>query len=185
MPRTRAGSLRLQEPGDLRRWPQRGHRPGRRTVGRGSSNPEGPGRLPALSRRPRARHHRVAYRCRSGAGVPLRARGARRLSTRSHAFGDSLANRDLSSAQIVGLLQVQPDCRRRPEVARKPEGRIGGDAPARTNIIKASQPRPSFRARHRPRDSFQNTLGVQSAPRRRRFAQTLATLGPFSTTTPA
>ena len=40
----------------------------------------------------------------------------------------SAAHRDLRAAQVVGLLQVQPDLWSRPEIARQPERRVGSDA---------------------------------------------------------
>ena len=37
---------------------------------------------------------------------------------RFHALSDALAHLDLGSAKLVDLLQIQPDLRRRPEIAR-------------------------------------------------------------------
>ena len=39
-----------------------------------------------------------------------------------------MAHGYLRSAQLIGLLQVQPDLRRRPEITRQAERRVGGHA---------------------------------------------------------
>ena len=42
-----------------------------------------------------------------------------------HPLGDLSANFDFRLSEFPGLLQVQPELRRRPEVTREPERRIG------------------------------------------------------------
>ena len=59
-------------------------------------------------------------------GVCLRGR-----VPRLHALGDPMPHRNCGSPQLVGLLQVEPGLRCRPEVPRQRESCVGGDAVAR------------------------------------------------------